>query len=100
MRYDKEVCFETITPGTYDESTGDYGEETVESVTKLASVYDTRTEIMKAVYGGVKQGSLTLHLQNHYDADFDRITIGGKSYQVDFRRKLRTKESFVVSEVS
>ena len=99
MRYDKEVFFESITPGAYDESTGDYGEESVSSVMRLASVYDTRTETMKTVYGGVKQGSLTLHLQNHYDDDFDRIRIGETTYQVDYRRKLRTKESFVVSEV-
>ena len=99
MRYDKEVFFEKITPGTYDETTGDYGEDSVVSERRLASVYDTRQETMQIVYGGVKQGSLTLHLQNHYDASFDRIRIGDKAYQVDSRRRLRVKESFVVSEV-
>lgn len=99
MRYDKEVFFEKITPGTYDESTGDYGEDSVVSEKRLASVYDTRQETMQIVYGGVKRGSLTIHLQNHYDKPFDRIRIGGLSYQVDYRRKFRIKESFVVSEV-
>lgn len=99
MRYDTEVYFESITPGAYDESTGDYGEESVSSVMRLASVYDTRQETMQIVYGGVKRGSLTVHLQNHYDAPFDRIRIGDTAYQVDYRRRLRVKESFVVSEV-
>lgn len=99
MRYDKRVYFESITPGAYDPTTGDYGEDTMQSVMRLASVYDTRQETMQIVYGGVKQGSLTLHLQNHYDAPFDRIRIGDTAYQVDYRRKFRIKESFVVSEV-
>ena len=100
MRYDKEVFFERITPGTYDESTGDYGEDSVVSERRLASVYDTRQETMQIVYGGVKRGTLTVHLQNHYDKTFDRIRIGNTAYQVDYRRRLRVKESFVVSEVS
>ena len=100
MRYDKEVFFERITPGTYDETTGDYGDESVSSVMRPASVYDTRQETMQIVYGGVKRGSLTVHLQNHYDAPFDRIRIGGTAYQVDYRRRLRVKEAYVVSEVS
>ena len=100
MRYDKEVFFESITPGAYDETTGDYGDESVSSVMRLASVYDTRQETMQMVYGGVKRGSLTVHLQNHYDDSFDRIRIGEKAYQVDYRRRLRVKESFVLSEVS
>ena len=99
MRYDKEVFFELVTPGTYDETTGDYGEASVTSERRLASVYDTRQETMQIVYGGVKRGSLTVHLQNHYDAPFDRIRIGGTTYQVDYRRRLRVKEAYVVSEV-
>ena len=100
MRYDKEVFFESITPGAYDETTGDYGEDSVVSERRLASVYDTRQETMQIVYGGVKRGSLTVHLQNHYDKPFDRIRIGGTAYQVDYRRRLRVKEAYVVSEVS
>ena len=43
--------------------------------------------------------SLTIHLQNHYDRPFDRIRVGNKAYGVDFSRKLRTKQVYVVSEV-
>lgn len=43
--------------------------------------------------------SLTIHLQNHYDRPFDRIRVGNKTYGVDFSRKLRTKQVYVVSEV-
>ena len=43
--------------------------------------------------------SRTIHLQNHYDRPFDRIRVGNKTYGVDFSRKLRTKQVYVVSEV-
>ena len=32
----------------------------------MASVMDTRAEIMQIVYGGIRQGSVTVQLQNHY----------------------------------
>lgn len=51
------------------------------------------------VYGGIRQGSLTLHLQRHYDQPFDRIRIANSIYRVDQRRNLRTKQVFIVSEV-
>ena len=51
------------------------------------------------MYGELKQGSLTVHIQNHYTDPFDRIRIGEKHYRVDLRRRLRVKESFVLSEV-
>ena len=64
-----------------------------------ASVMDTGTNTMMLVYSGIKEGSLTIHLQNHYDRPFDRIRVGNKTYGVDFSRKLRTKQVYVVSEV-
>lgn len=57
------------------------------------------TNTMMLVYSGIKEGSLTIHLQNHYDRPFDRIRVGNKTYGVDFSRKLRTKQVYVVSEV-
>lgn len=66
---------------------------------KSASVMDTGTNTMMLVYSGIKEGSLTIHLQNHYDRPFDRIRVGNKTYGVDFSRKLRTKQVYVVSEV-
>ena len=64
-----------------------------------ASVMDTGTNTMMLVYSEIKEGSLTIHLQNHYDRPFDRIRVGNKTYGVDFSRKLRTKQVYVVSEV-
>ena len=66
---------------------------------QYASVVDTGTEMMRLVYDGPKQGSLTIQIQNHYTKAFDRIRVGEKRYHVDFSRKLRTKQTLIVSEV-
>lgn len=99
MRYDKTIYFQKITPGAYNPNTGDYGEDTVEETRELASVTDTGTETMNIVYGSVKQGSMTIRLQTHYEKPFDFIRIGQKRYRVDLSRELRTKHIFVVSDV-
>lgn len=99
MRYDTPIYFQCVTPGAYDSETGDYGADAVTEVLEYASVMDTQTETMNLVYGELRQGSLTAHIQNHYPGHFDRIRIGRKLYRVDYRRKLRIKESFVLSEV-
>ena len=99
MRYDTPVFMQMITSGEYDPNSGDYEDEHVSETELMASVMDTGTETMQLVYGGLKQGSLTVHLQNHYHDPFDRIRIGKKIYTVDMSRRLRTKQSFVVSEV-
>ena len=99
MRCDTEVFFQVITPGEYDESTGDYEEDKITEEKKHASVTDTGTDTMNLVYGAIKQGSKTVRLQMHYKKPFDLIRIGNVLYRVDFERKLRTKHVFVVSEV-
>lgn len=100
MRYDTLIYFQTVIAGAYDPETGDYGSDTVTEVPRYAAVMDTRTETMQLVYGEIRQGSLTVHIQNHYTDSFDHIRIGAKRYRVDFRRWLRVKESFVLSEVT
>ena len=99
MRYDTQIFFQKSSPGAYDAETGNYEEDRIEETLKYASVMDTQTEMLKLVYGSIKQGSLTLHIQNHYKENFDYIRIGEKIYQVDYTRKLRTKQTFIVSEV-
>ena len=99
MRYDTPVYFQKITSGEYDPKTGNYAEDTVKETLRYASVMDTGTELLKLVYGGPKQGSLTIQIQNHYTEPFDRIRVEKKTYRVDYSRKLRTKHTFVVSEV-
>lgn len=99
MRYDRQVFFQRITPGEYDPDTGNYRSDTVKETPRYASVIDTGETLMKLVYDGPKQGSLTIQLQNHYTEPFDRIRVGEKIYSVDLSRKLRLKHTFVISEV-
>lgn len=99
MRYDTPIFFQNVKKGKYDSSTGNYEADTVTEDECWASVTDSRTETIKMVYGELKQGCLTVRLQNIYRKPFDKIRIGDKLYRVDFSRKLRTKQIFVVSEV-
>lgn len=99
MCYDTPVYFQSVTKGQYNELTGDYADDTINEVKLYASVQNTGIQYLKLVYGSIKQGSLTLSIQNHYDKPFNYIRIDNKRYQVDLRRTLRTKETFIVSEV-
>lgn len=99
MRFDTPIFFQSVTQGKYDSSTGNYEPDTVEEEQCWASVTDSRTETVKMLYGEMKQGCLTVRLQNVYRKPFDKIRIGDKLYRVDFTRILRTKHIFVVSEV-
>ena len=99
MRYDTPVYFQRITPGEYDPDTGNYADDIVEETLRYASVMNTGEDTLRLVYDGPKQGSLTIQLQNHYTEPFDRLRVGEKVYSVDFSRLLRTKHTFVVSEV-
>ena len=97
MRFDKEIFFERIT-SDFDENTGNYTESVTETK-QYASVTDSGTQTMLLVYGKIKQGSLTIRLQNHYSEPFDRIRIGNKHYSVDMTRKFCRMQVLVVSEV-
>jgi len=100
MRYDKPIFFQTVTAGEYDDSTGDYGDEIVTEVKRLASVIDTDDERKQLVYGNVKQVSKTISLLNIYSGYFDRIRVDDVLYQVDMRSTHRRKQTFVVSEIA
>lgn len=99
MRFDTPVYMQKITAGKYNPDTGDYADDAVEETCVYASVSDTGTAMLNLVYGKIRQGSLTIALQNHYTEQFSGIRAGDKVYCVDFARKLRTKHVFVVSEV-
>ncbi len=99
MRFDKPIYMQYITAGNYDVNTGDYKDDIVIETKVYASITDTTTETLNLAYGELKQGSLTIRLQNHFDGLFSRIRIDNKIYRVDYERKLRTKHVFVVSEV-
>lgn len=99
MRYDTPVYFQYASSNIYDPNTGDWVDSVFAEVMKRASVTDSGSETMRLVYGEIKQGSLTVRLQNHYDDLFDRIRIGSKIYAVDMAKRLRTGHVFVVHEV-
>lgn len=99
MRYDKPIYFQRYVQGSYNENTGNYEDGSPVEEMVMASIMDTKTQTMMQVYGQIKQGSLTCHIQNIYQKSFDYIRIGAKRYKVDYSRRLRTKESFILSEV-
>lgn len=103
MRYDTPVYFQSVKAGEYDAETGNYGADTVQEVKRYASVTSSGVDTLNLVYGGIKQGSLTVRLQNSYTEPFDRIRIGdednAKFYRVDMSRQQRVKQAFIVSEV-
>ena len=99
MRYDTPITLCRTVPGAYDPATGDYAPDTAEETVVWASVAATRAETMRLLYGELRQGSLTAHVPHHLDAVFDRVRVGSRLYAVDSRRRLRAKESLVLSEV-
>ena len=99
MRYDTPIYCQKTTQGAYNPDTGDYGPDSITETLRYASVMDTGRETLRLVYGEIRQGSLSIQIQGHYAGDFDRIRIGSKVYSVDDSRNLRTKQTFVVSEV-
>lgn len=99
MRYDKKIYFVKNGADTYDQTTGNYTEADPVETMRMASVAASTLNTMRLVYGEIRQGSITVHLQNHYSDAFDRIRIGSKYYAVDYKRTLRVKEAYVCSEV-
>ena len=99
MRFDTPVYFQEITQGVYDAKTGDYLPETISEEKRFASVTNTGIDTIHLVYGELKQGVVTVRLQNHYRKPFDRLRIGNTMYSVDRARLLRTKQTFICSEV-
>lgn len=96
MRYDTPVFFQRVSPGAYNASTHNYGDDVVNEVKKYADVINTSTEQLQIVYGTIKQGSVTVHLQRPYTAAFDYIRIGEKRYRVDVEKR---RKCFIASEV-
>ena len=99
MRYDTPIYFQTVEPGEYDATTGNYADDTATEAKRYASVTDSGEKTMMLIYGAIKQGSKTIRLQQPYTAPFMRIRIGNKTYTVDNRKQFRNSQIFVVSEV-
>ena len=99
MRYDTLISFVKFRRGDYNAETGNYEKAPPEMTVTHASVMNTGQETMRLLYGEIRQGTLVVQIQGHFEQTFDRIEIAGKMYAVDQRRRLRTKETFIVSEV-
>lgn len=99
MRYDTPVYFQHSQGRIYNPETGNYSKPEPKEEMRFACVQDTGESRMQLIYGEIRQGSLTVQLQNHYDDVFETIRIGGRRYKVDAVRKTRFKHIFTVSEV-
>ena len=97
MRYDRKVYFVKRIPGDYDPKTGNYTDKE-HTFPVWATVMDTGTDMLNLLYDRIPQGSKTLHVMGHWKHP-DLIRIDGKTYKIDLTRKLRTKQTFIVSEV-
>lgn len=97
MRYDKKVLFQLV-ESVYNTSTGDYEEQVTSEHTEYASMVDTDIQTMQILYGGIKQGSITMHLQNKVPYTFNRIVYDGKPYMVDQVINQRVKQAYVLSQ--
>lgn len=96
MRYDTPVYFQRVIAGAYNAETGNYEESGLAIEKRYADVTESLTETLQLVYGEIRQGSLTIRLQQPLNFDYDSIKIGEKKYRVDWSRRQRV---FVVSEV-
>ena len=99
MRFDTPVYFQRITAGEYDPNTGDYGADQVQETRRYASVTDTGAEMLRLVYGELRQKSKTVRLPSPCSKPFDRLRIGDVCYAVDLVRTLRRRQVLIVSEV-
>ena len=98
MRFDTEVFLQTVKQGVFDPATGNYSDDNIAEAKMWANVNDTSKEDLVLVYGGIKQGSITVRFQGKVPV-FDYIRIGDTRYRADAERKLRTKTTFIMSEV-
>lgn len=96
MRYDTKVMFQQV-ENTYL-SNGDYAETVAEEHIEYASIQNTDIQTMHLVYGEIRQGSITLSLQNYVGYTFNRVVINGVKYTVDQAIDLRVKKAYILSQ--
>lgn len=96
MRYDKLVKFQLV--DMVQKTNGDYEEQITNEYTEYASIVNTDFQTMQIVYGGIKEGSITMHLLNKVKHEFNRIEFEGKAYMVDQIINQRTKQAYILSQ--
>lgn len=85
MRFDKPVRFvKRDTVYNYDTGNHDAVDDVVVEV--YANVTNQSEKRMALAYGAIKEDSLTVRLQNHYQEPFDHLLIDGQKYRMDSQR--------------
>ena len=97
MRYDTPAIFQQV--AEQYQANGDYAETVLEQHTEYVSLVNTDIQTMHIVYGGIRQGSVTMQLQNYVGYPFNRVVVNGKSYVVDQVINLRVKQAYILSEI-
>lgn len=110
MRCDTKIYFVTDaektlvdTPGA--ENYGEYEAGDAIEVEKYADVTDTQTKTQQIVYGMLREGSRTVRLNEAFREPFDHIRIEDREtgesvlYDVDAKRILRRRSTFICHEV-
>ena len=96
MRYDKRIYF--VKEGQPIRlPNGNWVTEEEERLEVWANVSDVSNQRMTLVYGGFKQGALTIRIQGSYDGVFDHIEMDNKKYRVDNHRRFRRDTAYEVS---
>lgn len=96
MRYDTKALFQYV-EDDYD-SIGDYAETVKEEHTEYVSIASTDIQTMHLIYGEIRQGSITMHMQNYVPYAFNRVVINDVKYSVDQAFDLRFKKAYILSQ--
>lgn len=110
MRCDTKIYFVTdgekvLVSDPAAENFGEYVPGDSAEEERIADVTDTQTKTQQIVYGALREGSRTVRLNEAYTAPFDHIRIidraTGRSslYDVDAKRILRHRSTFICHEV-
>lgn len=110
MRCDTKVYFvtdgkRTLVTDPAESNYGNYVMEDPVEVERIADVTDTQTNTQQIIYGSLREGSRTVRLNEPYREPFDHIRIvdrdTGESalYDVDSKRILRRRSTFICHEV-
>lgn len=110
MRCDTQIYFVTDGKKTLvtDPTSQNYGDYTIAKASEsglMADVTDTQEHTQQLVYGCLREGSKTVRINQQYREAFDHIRIVDREtgssalYDVDSKRILRHRSTFICHEV-
>lgn len=91
------MYIQTLVPGKYNESTGNYDGDKLSEDKVMASVIGLEDETAQLLFGKLRDDCLVAHTQRYLV--FNRVRIGAITYEVIKRRKLRRKGAYYLQEV-